>query len=142
MNVNKLEPALTSTNAALLAQSAQSSPLSRTSSVYENRTSELKKKRKKDVKFLPKVKTVSVCSLCNAPQSTPAHLDDVLRPDEAVPCGEVPVDVVVSLEVGHAAAHLHHDVQQRVHVVQQRRLQPTQVLQQAPVLQINVSFNI
>ena len=82
-----------------------------------------KVRRIKDVRFLP-----FCISLCLP------HLDDVFRSDEAVPRGEVPVDVVVALEVGHAAAHLHHDVQQRVHVRQQARLQPTQVLQKAPVL--------
>ena len=81
-------------------------------------------------KILRKVRNIrGVLSLCRL-----THLDDVFRSDEAVPGCEVPVDVVVALEVGHAAAHLHHDVQQRVHVRQQPRLQPAQVLQQAPVL--------
>ena len=36
----------------------------------------------------------------------PIYLDHILCADETVPGGEVPVDVVVPLQVGHPSAHL------------------------------------
>ena len=65
-----------------------------------------------------------------------SNLHNILCPDQTVPGGQVPVDVVVPLQVGHAPAHLQAYVQQGAVVVVEGGLQPSQEGEQAAVLEL------
>jgi len=69
-------------------------------------------------------------------QAKVSHFDHILGAHETITGGQISMNVVVALQVGHALADLYAHVQQQTHVANQGLLMPAQVVQQGAMLHV------